>query len=554
MVDLKKKSERDAHKEENLANLEARIARIEAHLKLKPLKFEDEEEPYSLIPENLSDVADSLELRIGQYWFAKTGIVVLAIGIAFLMTFPYKDWPSFLPSLIGYALVGGIFTISYLGRKSFEYLSRYLLGGGLVLTYFATMRLHYFSNQPTLENKSWLVILLLIVVIFSLTVSNYRKSIYLTGLSLTLGYVTACIGDSAYPFFMILATLSTLSVYFRLKYKWEGLFIYAIILTYFFHFIWFINNPFLGKPIQLVTFPKLNIIFIIIYATIFALGNLLRKKEIPENNIVIASGFLNCFGSYGLYLIVTATKISDFLFSSHLIISFVFLTLSILFWIRERSKYSTFFYAILGYTALSVAIIAQFKIPDAFIWLCWQSLLVIITSLWFRSKIIVLANFVIFLIIFLAYLSSDVDVGPVSLSFGVVALLSARIMNWQKHRLELKTEFMRNAYLTTAFIMIPYALYHSVPKAFISLSWVGAAIFYYLLNIILKNKKYRWMALFTLLLTVVYILIIGIIKLEPVYRIISFIVLGLVLIITSIFYTRIRLKSSASESKEEKSA
>ena len=106
---------------------------------------------------------------------------------------------------------------------------------------------------------------------------------------------------------------------------------------------------------------------------------------------------------------------------------------------------------------------------------------------------------------------------------------------------------MRNAYLTTAFIVFPYALYHSVPAGYIGLSWVAIAIFYYILSLILHNKKYRWMALLTLLLTVLYVFIIGITKLEPVYRIVSFIVLGLVLLAISLFYTK---KKSASGTDE----
>jgi hypothetical protein len=132
-----------------------------------------------------------------------------------------------------------------------------------------------------------------------------------------------------------------------------------------------------------------------------------------------------------------------------------------------------------------------------------------------------------------------------SLSFGVVALISARVMNWQKHRLELKTEFMRNSYLATAFVMIPYSFYHIVPAGYISLSWVGIALFYYLLSIILRNEKYRWMALLTLLLTVFYVSIIGIARLSPVYRIVSFIVLGIVLLIVSIAYTKMKIKKDS---------
>jgi hypothetical protein len=133
------------------------------------------------------------------------------------------------------------------------------------------------------------------------------------------------------------------------------------------------------------------------------------------------------------------------------------------------------------------------------------------------------------------------DIGISSLSFGLVALLSARIMNWQKNRLELKTELMRNLYLISAFFTIPYSLYFNIPKGYISLSWMGVAIFYYIISVVLRNKKYRWMALFTIVITVIYILIIGVAQLEPVYRIISFIVIGLILLITSIIYTRIRV-------------
>jgi uncharacterized membrane protein len=90
-----------------------------------------------------------------------------------------------------------------------------------------------------------------------------------------------------------------------------------------------------------------------------------------------------------------------------------------------------------------------------------------------------------------------------------------------------------------------------VPKGYISLSWLGVAIIYYILSITLKNKKYRWMALSTLLLTVTFILIVGIAQLEPVYRIISFIIIGLVLLITSIIYTRVKSKNESNKDEKQ---
>ncbi len=530
---------------EAVRKLETRIQHLEHGVQHESVSPQGSLPP--LLPANMAEAAENMEFRIGQFWFAKAGIVVLAIGILFLLTFPYQNLPPYLPSMMGYILVGIIFIISYLGQKSFALISRYLLGGGLLLLYFSTLRLHYFSEVAIIQNKTVLIFLLLFTVGFSYYVAIGRKSVYFASLAASLGYITAIVSEHSYALFMLLTLLSAPIVFLKRKFNWKELLIYGIICTYFVHFLWFINNPFLGHTPRLMASPESNLLFILLYMSIFALENLLSPRENGEDGYAIVNTFLNSGGGFSLFLLVTVTQFPHHLFYLHLTASFLLLAFSIFFWIREKSKYSTFIYAILGYTTLSVAIIAQFKVPGAFIWLCWQSLLVISTALWFRSKIIVLANIIIFLIIFLGYLSLAKNIGMESLGFGIVALLSGRIMNWKKHRLELKTEFMRNSYLTTAFFMIPYSLYHIVPSGYLGLSWVAVALFYYLISITLKNKKYRWMALLTLLLTVFYILIIGIARLDPVYRIISFMVLGVVLLITSIIYTRMKTKSGTDD-------
>ena len=228
----------------------------------------------------------------------------------------------------------------------------------------------------------------------------------------------------------------------------------------------------------------------------------------------------------------------------HLLASITFLIFATVFWVKEKSRYSTFIYAMLGYFALTVAIIYQVKAPAYFNLLCWQSIIVISTAIWFRSKFIILANFIIYILIFIAYLVMEGKISGISLSFGIVALLSARILNWKKDRLELKTEQMRNAYLLTALVIIPYALFHAMPSGFISVSWIIVAIIYYVLSVVLKSKKYRWMALSTLGLTVGYVFIIGVTNEDPVYKIVSFLALGFVMLIISIIYSK-KKKSQA---------
>jgi hypothetical protein len=518
-----------------------RITRLEEKLDLPPLPMV-KETPERITESRFADTDDVLEFQIGEFWFAKVGVVILAIGIIFVLTLPYQDLPAYLPGTIGYVLTLGIAGSSFLLKKSYLFISRYLLGGALLLFYFSTLRLHFFAVEPALSSKTILVVLLLLVVVFNLVVSTKRKSIYLFAVNLTLGFVTAVVSDNAYFIFVTIALLSSAVVYFKLKFQWKKLVLYGLFLTYFTHFLWFINNPLLGREVSFVLQPELNLVFLLVYFIIYSMGHLLRAKNEPEDDLLIVTTLMNCIFSFGLFLLISIMAVKESLTVYHLAGSIVFLLLSYIFWIKVKSRYSSFFYAIVGFSALSVAIIAGYGKPDFFILLCWQSLLVVAVALLYRSKIIVVANFFIFLLIFLSYLVAAEIVGGISISFGLVALFSARIMNWQKHRLEIKTEMIRNAYLLTAFIIFPYALYHMVPQAYVSLSWVGLAILFYIIGVALKIKKYRWMALYTLLLSALYLLIIGIRQPDSLYRIISFVSLGGVLVLISLIYTRTKAK------------
>ncbi|MGD9897776.1 MAG: DUF2339 domain-containing protein [Calditrichaceae bacterium] len=531
-----------------LDRLEDRITKIESYLAIPSSEaeiFESEEAIHARSEEE----SENLEFQIGQFWFAKIGIIVLALGIVFLLTFPYQNLPAILPSIFGYFIVAGFFGFSHYTRKSLPFISQYFLGGALVLLYFSTLRLFFFTAHPGINNETVVLALLLAVVALVLVTSTKRDSVFLTGMGLTLGYITAIVSKEPFQIFTILVLVSAVAVYYKIRHHRQSIYLWGIFLTYLTHFIWFINNPFMGNKIELVDSPAVNVLFILLYAVIFAMGNIFRSRDEKEDDRLVLSTFLNCLGCYTLFLLITLAGIKLNVPAYHLVATLVFLSLGVAFWLREESKYSTFLYSILGFAAMSTAIISQFDKPDYFLWLCWQSLVVVVAAIWFRSRIIIVANFIIYLMIFLGYLLNAEEFSTISLSFGFVALLSARVMNWQRHRLEIKTERMRITYLGAAFVIFPYALYHTVPTGFVSLSWVLVAIFYYVMSLILNNRKYRWMAVMTLALTVMYVFIIGIVKLEPVFRIISFIVLGLVLIAISIIYTRIRARGGQGKLK-----
>lgn len=517
-----------------LRNLEERVSRLESHLDLQPEPERQSPTPAASAEER----EEALELRIGQNWFAKAGIVGLAGGFAFLLTFPYGNIPPVIPSLVGYVLVGAIVVLSIIWRNTFEQVSRYLLGGGLILFYFTTLRLSHFSPEPALTDRTLEVILLSIVVVVNITISLRRASPYLTSMSLLLGCVTALIAPHPYVTLTLLLLLALISSYGFARFRWTGVLLVGTTLVYFSHVVLALNNPVAGNPLRLVGGPEPSNFFLLMYVIVFGIAALQGLKDREETLAHASAALLNCGAALFLLFVATALGQHSDVPLWHTALSAVSLCIAGTFWTIRRSKYSTFVYAMVGYFALSVAIVAGVAKPDFFVWLCWESVLVLVTAVWFRSRFIVVANFVIFLIAFITYLATAGTLSIVSISFGLAAILSARILNWQKDRLELHTEMMRNAYLGSALFVIPYALYHSVPSGLVSLSWLLVALVYYVISRVLRLRKYRWMAILTILMTIVYVFAIDLVGLDPTLRIVSFLVLGTALLAVSMIYTR----------------
>jgi hypothetical protein len=288
---------------------------------------------------------------------------------------------------------------------------------------------------------------------------------------------------------------------------------------------------------------KANLIFPFIYFVIFSSAYTIKRDEAGEPFTKIFNIASNSIFFYLLLIGLTLAGNNTDLFGiTFTIASIAFLSFSAFSWLREKSKLLTFILAMTGYLALSTAIVYEFRIPNAFIWLCWQSLIVISTAVWFRSKFIITANFFIYIIILLFYMLLANGFSYVSLSFGAVALITARILNWKQKTLELKTEQMRNAYLIITLLFIPFVLHNIMPEGYAALSWLGVAVLYYLFSLILGNRKYRWMALLTLLMSIIYISILGLTSGQLIYKIMSFLVLGSVLIAISVLYGRMKNK------------
>jgi hypothetical protein len=532
-----------------LKRLEERISRIEVHLGIRETAMATSERPLPVEAE--PEEEDWLEFRVGQFLVAQAGIVTLVVGISFLLTLPFARLPRSIPLCIGYVLTCTMFALAYYARRSFGYVAHCLVGGGLFLLYFTTLRLHFFVANPIVDHRLLETALLSAAVIAALAIAAYGQSIILVVLGLTLGFATAILSDEAWFLLPAVLSLTLFSAVLRMRYRWSGLLSVTMLLFYVTYALWLFNNPIMSGDIHLVSSPGIHLLFLTTGMTVFAIAGPHQSSHTSETRVENAAefellhAFINACAGYGLYLAASSAVFTDHLAIAQLCAAGGFIALASVCWLRYRSRYATFVYAMVGYAALTVAIVVATEPPAVFLWLCWQSMLVLCTSLWFRSKFIIVGNFIIYIGVLLAYVVMAGGEPWPALHFGVVALLSARILNWQKNRLELRTEFMRNCYLAAGFVILPYGLAQLVPGEYLGFCWLGLGVMYYALSLLLSNKKYRWMALLTLLLTVLYVFIVGIVRLDPVYRIISLMVLGIVLLVVSLVYTRYRARPSS---------
>ncbi len=529
---------------ERIARIEARLAWVEAQLGLPSMARPEnpgEGTAVAAAPAASGRSEEELEFEVGQNWFAAAGIVALTLGAAFLLSLPFASLPIGVPSLAGYTVAATLFVLAHVGRSSFALVASHLRGAGMALLTLSTLRLCFPLSRPVIGVDSPVAHgLFIAVVAVNFWIARRQKSPGLTGLALASGGLLVAVTAAHWLALGGLVTLAIVAVGICTREKWRGLELAAIVGVYATYLAVALGPQLRQASPHFATAPAVLPAILLACAWVLALGWWWRPRAERDETWEGVHGLLNCGFGYGLFFVHTVVAFPASLVAWHAGAFAVFLGVAVIFWVRRQSRAATFFYAMTGYAALTVAIGKASSVPAVFVWLSLQSVVVVATAIWFRSRFIVVANFLIYVGIVLGYaLVVERETG-ISLGFGVVALVSARILNWQQDRLELKTGLMRNAYLLGAFFVFPYALYHLVPAKYAALAWVGLALGYYALNLVVQNQKYRWMGHATLLLTTIYLAAGSTREFEPVYRVLSFLVLGSVLLAVSLVFTRLR--------------
>ncbi|MEI7897351.1 MAG: hypothetical protein WCJ26_09985 [bacterium] len=525
--------------------LEQRIVRIEGQYEIaiqgmasaQPTRYNPEQAADLIKDEGLVDKG-LIESNIFEYGLAWFGSLVLLFGIAFLSNFARNYLNGPLASIVGYMAVAGVFFLGWYLRESFTHLAFMLNLSAHILVYYITLHLYFFIDKPVILLKGVVLFMLLLAIGTQCYYAIRKKSEFLAVIAMVLALATAIFADISFFSLPLIAMTAIVSVFLFMQYGWWRLMIVTMILVYISQSMWLINNPIMGNPAGAFGTHLFNLVSLFIYGAIYSFIPMIRHNEKFPLSLYPAIILINgvCFSIIMMFVVVSYyTGNYVWIFS---LISALCLFYSIFLKFRTERIFDPAFYAIYSFMALSVAVYGYSKLPDAIWLLALQSLLVLSWALWFRSKIILVMNTILFVGILAIYSAFYPSVDKVNFAFVVAAFVSARVINWKKERLTLKTELIRNTYLITLFFSMLFALYHVVPKQYVTLSWTLAAVFYFIMSLTLKLIKYRWMAIATVLSTGFYLFFVDFSNLETGYRVLAFLFLAVISLGASLYFTK----------------
>ena len=478
------------------------------------------------------------ESKVFEHGLAWIGSSVLLLGMVFTMLYVNNVFGGITAFVLGIAAASLTFFLAGILKKTLTYMAFMFTISAHLLIYFSLLKLHFFTENPVIGNM-WMVLVLLLA---SIAVLFYKadsvKSQLMGFIAYALLIATALFADQTQVTLLLFVLATATVLYFLFKNGWDTLLILSIFMVYIGHTLWLIGNPLSGHPVGAVSTPQNNLIYLFLYGMIYSVVPFLKQQGKLSAEVSNATVILNSMAFSVLLLLVVLTFYTKSYIWIFLGLSILCLAYAIVLNYKISSRFDSFFYVNFGFMALSIAVYGYADLPGSYLFLAWQSMVVLAIAIWFRSNLIVLMNTALYTIILLAYLITSPPINSYNISFTLIAIASARILNWQQKRLELKTGAIRNFYLVITYFAMLYTLYNAVPKDYITISWGLAAVAYMIMSAILRNVKYRWLAFLTLVAAVFNLFMFDISKMGVVYRIVAFIFVGLTILGISFYYTR----------------
>ena len=195
-------------------------------------------------------ISESIEMKLGTYWFVRIGVVLLLTGIATLAWFKKSFFLDLSPSTkvgLFYALSTTMSGLGFWIQKKKEEVKNFgqvLIAGGFAGTYFTTYAAHIFEPVKIIKDPTLALVLLFslgaLIVWFAEKLKSETIALFAIGASYYATYVPIIHSGEISPWVILASNLilAISSVIFMLRNQWFRMPALSMFASYCGFFIW----------------------------------------------------------------------------------------------------------------------------------------------------------------------------------------------------------------------------------------------------------------------------------------------------------------------------
>lgn len=528
--------------EETVSRLETRVARLEATPAPPPL------EPEPPIPAAAAAPPvepRDLEAHLGTYWLSRAGIVALILGFSFLIIYHFGELGVLARVGAGYLLSAGLAALGLWLSRRHELFGRIVFGGGLALAYFVTYALHFVPSVRVIDSEVLALVLLALNTVGIVVVAQRMQSETVAGIALFLGLHTGMLSDITLFTLLSTSLLAGGALFFLVKNRWVIVPLSSLVAVYSTHVVWALRTGAMAPGQPPGERLALSLAFLALYYLLFSVALLLYPRELSRR-AGLAFALLNWVGLLSLGATEVARWDEPGLFTFFVVVALAQgLGGGVARW---RGAPPELVQAYLATGVLTLALGVPTKFQDVALVRMWTAV-GLAAGLAGRVLGAGALQAVALLLLFgalgatwvpasgRALLDAALVVSFTLVERAAVLPLDGRLPQAARGR---SRTLMQFSCALGAALAAVWLLGELMPAELTTLAWGIAASGLLLLGFSVRERWYRFAGLGVLALTLGRLMLVDLSGLPPDQRILTFLLLGVMLLAVSYIYTRVR--------------
>ncbi|PTL83921.1 DUF2339 domain-containing protein [Vitiosangium sp. GDMCC 1.1324] len=528
--------------EETVSRLEARIEHLETAARAEPaLPRAPAAPPPSTEP---APEKRDLEAHLGTYWLSRVGIVALIIGFAFLIIYHFGELGVLVRVGAGYLLSAGLAALGlWLSRRHLLF-GRIVFGGGLALAYFVTYALHFVPAVRVIQSETLALVLLALNVVGIVVIAQRMQSETVAGIALFLGLHTGMLSDITLFTLMSTTMLASGALFFLVKNRWVIVPLSSLVAVYSTHVVWAMRTGSIAPGQPDSERLALSLSFLALYYVLFSVALLVHPRELSKR-AAFAFALLNWVGLLTLGAVEVSRWGEPHLFAFFVTVALAQGTGAAV--ARWRGAPPALIQAYLATSILTLAMGMPSHFEDTALVRAWTAV-GLVAGLAGRvlgaGALQVVGVGILYVALGATWLP------PSGRAFLDAALLVSftlveRASVASTARLPPPLQGSRRTALqffcaAGAGLALVWLVGEWMPSDLTTLGWGMAAFGLFALGFAVRERWYRLVGLAVLAITLGRLMLIDLAGLPPNQRILTFILLGVMLLAVSYVYTRLR--------------